>query len=211
MKRPFPQRVSARSSRGLPAVCVLAAVAACTPLGLWVYDDPGLEVSRVRVSRAASSEPVMLALAVWNPNDYDVSTARLDLQLKLDDLTVGRFSRDSVIPVPQAGLAHLVLPLMVPNRVRQRIRTLVSGTHRFAVEGRATFSTPFGPRKVRIAHQGDLEFGGANEARVATTIAADSLAMRQRRGIYAPRLPGVRPTPDRGPQPQVREPQAEPR
>lgn len=192
-------------------VCAAATVVACTPLGVWVYDDPGLEVSRVRVEHETSRDPLVLGLAVWNPNDYDVTTARLELQLKVDDVPVGHYSRDSVIPVPQVGLADLTLPLTVPKgQVRQRIRALSSGTHRFAVEGRATFSTPFGRRKVRFAHEGDLAFRGANEARVATTVASDSLDHRARRGIYAPRLPGVRPTPDQRPQPMY-EPRAEPR
>jgi len=198
--------------RRLLGVCAAAAVLACTPMGLWVYDDPGLEVSRVRLDHGARNDPVVVGLAVWNPNDYDVTTARLELQLKLDDVPVGHFSRDSIVPVPQVGLADLTLPLTVPQgEVRRRIRTLGSGTHRFAVEGRATFSTPFGPRNVRFAHQGDLAFRGANEARVATTVAADSLNHRARRGIYAPRLPGVRPAPEQGPEPQMREPRAEPR
>ena len=199
--------MSAMPRRRLLGVCAAAAVVACTPLGLWVYDDPGLEVSRVRVDHEAPAEPVVLGLAVWNPNDYDVSTARLELQLKLDDVPVGHFSRDSIIPVPQVGLADLALPLTVPQgAVRQRIRALRSGTHRFAVEGRATFSTPFGPRKVRFAHVGDLAFGGTNEVRIATTVAADSLNHRARRGIYAPRLPGVRPGPDQAPRPEMWEP-----
>ena len=188
-----------------------AAVVGCTPLGLWVYDEPGLEVSRVRVDHEANANSVVLGLAVWNPNDYDVTTSRLELQLKLDDVPVGHFTRDSVISVPQVGLADLALPLTVQGPVRERIRTLASGTHRFAVEGRATFSTPFGRRKVRFAHQGDLAFRGANEARIATTVAADSLDHRARRGIYVPRIPGVRPAPDQGPDPVMREPRAEPR
>ena len=198
--------------RRLVAAYAVTTIMACTPLGLWVYDDPGLEVSRVRVNHDASADPVVVGLAVWNPNDYDVTTSRLELELKLDDMTVGRFSGDSVVAVPTAGLADVAVPLEVRGEsVRQRIRTLQSGTHRFAVQGRATFSTPFGPRKVRFAHKGDLAFGGEDEAHIATTIAADSLKMRGRRGIYAPKLPGVRPAPDQGPQPQMREPRSDPR
>jgi LEA14-like dessication related protein len=195
------------SRRRLVGACAAATLVACTPLGLWVYDDPGLEVSRVRVNHDASADPLVVGLAVWNPNDYDVSTSRLELELKLDDMPVGRFSRDSVVAVPTVGLADVALPLTLRGEsVRERIRALRSGTHRFAVEGRATFSTPFGPRKVRFAHAGDLAFGGANEARIATTIAADSVKMRGRRGIYAHKLPGVRPAPDQGPQSQGGEP-----
>ena len=196
----------------LLAACAAAAIAACTPLGLWVYNDPGLEVSRVRVNRDAGAAPVVVGLAVWNPNDYDVTTSRLELELKLNDVSVGRFSRDSVVAVPTAGLADVALPLTVKGEpVRHRLRTLRSGTYRFAVEGRATFSTPFGPRKVRFAHQGDLAFGGENEAHIATTIAADSLKMRGRRGIYAAKLAGAGAAPNEGPPPRMHEPRGEPR
>jgi LEA14-like dessication related protein len=187
------------SSRRLLGTCLVMGVAACTPLGLWVYDDPGLEVSRVRLDNAAAgAAPVVVGLAVWNPNDYDVSTARLELQLRLDDLTVGHFSRDSIIPVPQTGLADFALPLTVPTGpIRERIRTLSSGTHRFAVVGRATFSTPFGPRNVRFAHAGDLAFGGGTGVEVGSNLPAH--AVRVRRNPDAPRLPSVRPMPDQGP------------
>jgi LEA14-like dessication related protein len=146
--------------------CLLSATLACTPLGLWIYDDPTLEVSRVRVDRnGAGAAPVVVGLAVWNPNTYALSTARLELQLRLDDLTVGRFDRDSIIPLPEVGLADLAVPLTVPpGRVRERIRAMASGTHRFTVEGRATLSTPFGEREVPFEHAGDLAFGGTAEA-----------------------------------------------
>lgn len=178
---------------------LVAAGSACTPLGLWVYDDPGLEVSRVRLDHAGTgAQPVVLSLAVWNPNDYDLTTSRLDLELKLDDVPVGRFARDSIVPVPQTGLADLALPLSVPaGPTRERIRRLSSGTHRFSVAGHATFLTPFGRRNVRFAHAGDLAFGGGNEVEVGTSLSADSV--RGRRALYAPRLPAVRPMPDRGP------------
>jgi LEA14-like dessication related protein len=193
------------SRRRLLGAGAMAVVAACTPMGLWVYDDPGLEVSRVRLDhQAAGTEPVVLGLSVWNPNDYDVSTSRLELLLKLDDMTVGHFAKDSIIPVPQTGLADVALPLTVPTGpVRERIRTLGSGTHRFAVEGRATFLTPFGRRNVRFAHAGDLAFGGENQVDVGTSLSADSI--RVRRGPYGARLPAVRPAPDEGPREGPRE------
>ena len=187
--------------RRLLGASLIAAAAACTPLGLWVYDDPGLQVSRVRLGQdAGGADPVVVGLAVWNPNDYDVSTARVELKLRLDDVTVGHFSRDSIVPVPQVGTADLALPLTVPKgQMRERIRALASGKHRFAVEGRATFSTPFGRRNVRFAHAGDLAFGGGSEVEVGTGYTADSIRMR--RGPHAPRLPSVRPMTDEGPPP----------
>ncbi len=185
-------------NRRLLGICLATGAAACTPLGLWLYDEPGFEVSRVRLHDEAHADPVVLGLAVWNPNYYQVATERLELQLRVDDVLLGHFSRDSIIPVPETGLADLALPLTVPRGpIRSRIRALGSGTHRFAVEGRATFSTPFGSQDVRFAHAGDLVFGGATEVRMNTTVAADSLLVR--RGPYAPRVPSVQPAPDPGP------------
>lgn len=175
--------------------CLVTAVAACTPLGLWIYDDPAFAVSRVRVSQDSSgAAPVVVGLAVWNPNLYELSTARLELQLRLDDLTVGHFSRDSIIAFPQTGVASLALPLTVAaGPVRQRLRALARGTHRFSVEGTATFSTPFGPRDVPFVHAGDLAFGGESEVQVGTD---DSV--RVRLGPGAPQLPPVQSIPDEG-------------
>jgi LEA14-like dessication related protein len=183
-------------SRRLLGVWLVAGAVACTPLGLWVYDDPGLEVSRVRLDHdTAGGAPVVLGLAVWNPNDYDLSTARFELQLRLDDVTVGHFSRDSIIPVPHSGLSDFALPLTVPTGpIRERIRRLGSGTHRFAVEGLATFSTPFGLRDVRFAHAGDLAFGQGNEVDAGTSPSADSGHIR--RIPYSPNPPSVRLMPD---------------
>jgi LEA14-like dessication related protein len=186
-------------SRGLLGACLVTAAGACTPLGLWVYGDPGLEVSQVRLDYdPAGAAPVVVGLAVWNPNDYDLSTARLELHLRLDDVTVGHFSRDSIIPVPQTGLADFALPLTVPTGpIRERIRSLGSGTHRFAVVGRAIFSTPFGRRNVRFAHAGDLTFGRETGVEVASSVPEPGV--RVRRNPYAPRTPSVWPIPDQGP------------
>jgi LEA14-like dessication related protein len=176
-------------------------------MGLWVYDDPGLEVSRVRVDHNhAAGEPVVVGLAVWNPNDYDLSTARLQLQLLLDGVEVGSFDRDSIVAVPQVGLADVSIPLKASkNATRERLRTMTSGTHRVSVEGRATFSTPFGPRAVRFAHAGDLAFAGANEVEIGNSFRADSMGAAARRIPNAPRLPSVRPFPENVPRerPQI--------
>jgi hypothetical protein len=175
----------------LLGACLLATVSACTPIGAWVYDDPGFRVSRVRMGQDTVGRwPVMLGLAVSNPNDYDLSTAHLELLLRLDDITVGHFSRDSVIPVPQLAIADMVLPLTVPpGMVPDQISAMSKGTRRFAVEGKATFTTPFGPREVRFAHAGDLAFGGSS----GPTAASDDSTARLRVEEYGRRARALAP------------------
>ncbi|HET9040243.1 MAG TPA: LEA type 2 family protein [Gemmatimonadales bacterium] len=138
----------------------LVPVVACTPLGVWVYEDPGVTVSRVRVDAHGHSEsPVVVALDLRNPNDYVVSTTRVELRLVLDGLAIGQLDQDSSVSVPK-GIATVALPL-IPNRAttRARLQAFGSGVHRFAIEGRATFTTPVGKRKVRFAQTGELAFG----------------------------------------------------
>ena len=67
---------------------------ACTPLGLWIYEDPGVRVSRVRLGTdSLSLAPVLIALDVQNPNDYPVSTVHVQLSLELDDEQIGELNR----------------------------------------------------------------------------------------------------------------------
>jgi LEA14-like dessication related protein len=136
-------------------------VLACTPLGLWVYDDPQVSVSRVRLAaEAMEGSLVLVALAVRNPNDYPVFTTRVELRLRLDGLTVGKLARDSSISFPELKTSTFAVALDSSSGVGPaRLRTFGPGKHRFAVDGRTTFKTPFGPRKVRFAQEGEMTFG----------------------------------------------------
>jgi hypothetical protein len=161
--------------RRLLRACWIAALGGCTPVGLWIYDDPGLEVSRVRLQpNETSAPPVILGLAVLNPNDYDLSTVHLELRLRLDHMPIGHFSRDSVFPVPKYGIADLILPLTpMPTITRERLRALGLGTRYFEVEGVATFSTPFGPHEVRFAHAGAMLFARPAGGQAGAGLAAE--------------------------------------
>ncbi len=101
---------------------------------------------------------------LWNPNDYDLSTARFDLKLRLDGATIGHYNRDSIIPLSQVETTQLALPFMPTSAAAGKLARFRSGTHTFLVEGRATFETPFGERTVRVAHGGAMAFGGDSGA-----------------------------------------------
>jgi hypothetical protein len=141
------------------------AVSGCTPLGLWVYDDPGFEVQRVRLRPdQVTDSSVVVALVLWNPNDYEISTVRFDLKLRLGGATVGQFARDSFIPMDRIATTELALPFTPTSTAAGMLAQYTWGTHRFVVEGRATFDTPFGKRTTRVAHGGEIVFGGEVES-----------------------------------------------
>jgi len=140
---------------------VMTPMLGCTPLGIWVYQDPEVTVSRVRVgSDSLSPAPVLVALDLQNPNDYPLSTVRVELSLALDDLPVGNLNQDSTVVLPQEATSTMALPLVLADGVPMgRLAALNGGTHRFTVTGHAEISTPFGSRKVRFAQEGALRFG----------------------------------------------------
>jgi LEA14-like dessication related protein len=134
----------------------------CTPLGLWIYDDPVVTVSHITLEFGQSGRapaPVVVALALQNLNDYPLSTERMELSLRLDGVPMGQLKRDSIVPVATDTISTVALPLVMTRQASpERLRALGSGTHTFAVRGQATFRTPIGTRKVRFAQEGSLIF-----------------------------------------------------
>jgi hypothetical protein len=117
-------------------------------------------MSRVRVNaKGEDASPVMVVLDLRNPNDLTLSTTRVELWLVLDGLTVGWLDRDSSVSLPK-GTTTVALPL-VPSHVATpaRQRAFDAGTHQFTIEGRATFATPIGERKVPFLQTGEMSFG----------------------------------------------------
>ncbi len=142
----------------------LLLLPACTPLGLWIYEDPSVTVHGVtfelRESRAPGRSPVHVALAVENRNDYPLEAERVELTLRMDGVSIGRLDHSNVAAVPTDTISTVTMPLAVEKRTtRKQLEALGAGTHVFAVRGRATFRTPIGLRKVRFAQEGAMVFG----------------------------------------------------
>jgi len=140
---------------------LVVILGACTPLGLWVYEDPVVTVSRVTLEvKEAKRLGTVVDLAVDNRNTYAVSTERVELSLKLDGVPVGRVERDSTVPVATATISTVALALPLQKQTTpERLAALGSGRHLFAVRGRATFRTPFGMREVPFEQNGAMMFG----------------------------------------------------
>jgi LEA14-like dessication related protein len=137
---------------------------ACTPLGLWVYEDPVVTVSRVTLELKQAprpgKSPVVVALDVENRNTFALSAERVELSLRLDGVPIGQVDRDSMVPLAMAAVSTVALALPLQRQTTpERLAAFGTGTHTFAVRGRATFKTPFGTRKVRFEQEGAMMFG----------------------------------------------------
>ena len=138
-------------------------IGACTPLGLWLYEDPVVTVSQITfqfVRSDTTPAPVIVALALKNSNDYPLEAEQVELSLRLDGIPIGRLKRDSTVSVATDTVSTVALPLPLDGSTTpEHLRSIGSGTHTFAVRGRATFQTPIGKRDVRFAQEGELVFG----------------------------------------------------
>jgi LEA14-like dessication related protein len=152
-----------RSSAGWCRLVWAVALGGCTPLGLWVYDDPVVTVSQITLQFGegrASESPVLVAIDLKNGNDYPISTRRVELSLRLDGIPIGDIRRDSAMELVRDMVATMALPVALTRKTSAyQLRSLGSGTHTFAVRGHATFRTPMGTRKVPFAQEGSMIFG----------------------------------------------------
>ncbi|HEU4829533.1 MAG TPA: hypothetical protein VFT04_10075 [Gemmatimonadales bacterium] len=142
-------------------MCVTALLSAgCTPLGLWVYEEPTIEITAVSLTDAGAAEfPVRIALQVSNVNDFAVSLEKVQILLVLNDS-----------PVVDRELATAA---SFPARDRQTVEIGVAwsdvgpglrpeglgpGDHRYSVVGEAMLRTPIGQRRIRFARAGTDTF-----------------------------------------------------
>ena len=150
-------------------------VAGCTPLGLWLYEDPVVTVSQITLELGSGPgrSPVTVALALQNTNDYPLATERLELSLRLDGVPIGQLNRDSAMSVATDTVSTIALPISLARQATpERLRKLGTGTHTFTVRGRAIFRTPIGRRKVPFAQEGSMIFGARSMSSAQTGVTA---------------------------------------
>jgi len=143
-----------------PVLLALVPLAGCTPLGLWLYEDPRVAVSKVSLATVRSGDSVRVALAVDNRNDYTVEATRVEVALRLDGVPIGRLARDTVVPLAEEEISLVAVPLeLAEGATSARLERLYAGTHRYSVEGAAEFRTPVGVRMVPFREEGAMTFG----------------------------------------------------
>ena len=134
----------------------------CTPLGLWVYEEPTIEITDITLSDARAAEyPVRIALQLSNVNDFEVSIEKVQLLLVLNDSPVVDRELSTAASFPardkqtvQIGVAWRdVGPGLRPEG-------LAVGMQRYSVVGSAMLRTPIGQRRIRFARAGSQDFEG---------------------------------------------------
>lgn len=138
------------------ALAAAALLAACTPMGLWLYEEPtvGLDDVLIDTSVGEAALPPYVILAVRNRNDFEVSLRYIELLLEIDGRGIGSVELDTVVtlaPIATQPVRVLVVPIDAP--ARERISGLRTGLHRYAITGRARLQTPIGERRIGFQHE----------------------------------------------------------
>jgi hypothetical protein len=134
-----------------PALALLAtALASCTPLGMWIYEDPRFNLVDVRASD--STPGLVLVLAGCNTNDYELSTEPMTTRLILAGHRAGETHGGNSIVLPSRKTSH------IPVRLQAQVPAGSSGTRRlnFTLVNEVTVLSPIGPRKLEQMEHGTI-------------------------------------------------------
>lgn len=147
--------------RSFIAACIIL-LPGCTPLGLWVYEEPTIEITSISLSDAGAAEyPVRIALQVSNVNDFEVSLEKVQLLLVLNDSPV--VDRELSTAASFAARDRQTVEIGVAWRdigPGLRPEGLAGGAQRYSVVGHAMLRTPIGQRRIRFARAGTEDFEG---------------------------------------------------
>ena len=121
----------------------------CTPLGMWVYEDPRFSLVEVRPDSGADGQ-VQLLLVACNLNDYDLQTDSLGSLLLIENKLAGSAGEASSIVLPSRTAQSVTLTLVarVPDGAPAEDRLP------FSVVSQVTVQSPIGPRHVVSREKG---------------------------------------------------------
>jgi hypothetical protein len=133
----------------------LTALAGCIPLGLWIYEDPRVEVTSVALDPADATYPVRLDLSLSNVNDFDVQMLRVELNVRVNGSPVVDRVVESAAVFP-ARDKQIVQIGVSPADLAPGARPASFGTdgRRYSVDGYMILKTPIGERRIPFTRTG---------------------------------------------------------
>lgn len=139
---------------------VLSVIPGCTPLGLWIYEEPTIEITGISVTDSGAAEyPVRIALQVSNVNDFEVSLERVQLLLVLNDSPVVDRELSTAASFPARDRQTVQIGVAWRDvGTGLRPEGLALGMQRYSVVGHAMLRTPIGQRRIRFARAGTQDF-----------------------------------------------------
>jgi hypothetical protein len=146
---------------GLVAV---GAVAACTPLGAWLYTDPSFVLSGVTIKhRGDLADTLRVVFTACNVNDFNVDALTMEARFLVDGTPIGAIWSDQRITLKMRDSVDLSVELEIPRPSGPPIHAK-GGDYlatRYELNGKVELATPIGVRVVAIHQKGDVRFDSA--------------------------------------------------
>lgn len=135
---------------------IALASGACTPLGLWVYEEPNVEVTGIAVDAAANAEfPLQIGLSVSNANDFEVSLLRVQVRFLVGGNTLVERELPTAALFPARDRRVVKIGVASSDLLPGAGRRVVAGaSQRYYLDGYAILKTPLGERRIPFLRTG---------------------------------------------------------
>jgi hypothetical protein len=156
-----PGWVSVGVASGLVAVGV---VAACTPLGAWLYTDPSFVLSGVTTRyRGAPADTLLIVFTGCNLNDFNIDGLTVQARLLVNGAPIGAVWSDRKFTLKMRDSADVSVPLEIPRPAGPPVHAKGDGMldTQYELNGMVEVATPIGVRSVKLHQQGDVRFDSA--------------------------------------------------
>jgi LEA14-like dessication related protein len=141
-------------------VGLMVLVAGCATLGHALrFVDPDITLKEIQVTGLGLTGGTLnLALDVFNPNDYQLRTTRLELGIDLEQVHFGDALLETPVELPSQQHSLVTVPVRFEwAGVGAGARALLTRQGvRFGLTGVATIGTPIGDRRVQVHGSGDV-------------------------------------------------------
>ena len=138
-------------------VLVAALSPACTPLGLWIYEEPTVEVTEVKLN-AAADFPVQIAFAVSNANDFEISLLRVYVHCRVAGSSL--VDRDLATAASFGARDRQIIRIGVAQADLSPGATAgAAGAQEYTIDGFAILKTPIGERRIPFTRAGTSTAG----------------------------------------------------
>ena len=135
------------------------ALAACVPLGGWLYDDPTFVLSELTLrGGGAPLDTLEMVLTACNRNDYPVEARAIQVSLDMAGERMGPAQFSQPFTLLTRDSTKLTVPLPMPQESE--------GTHgklAYVMTGFTTLMTPIGERRVELFQRGDVQLRPRDE------------------------------------------------
>ncbi len=150
----------ARAAAAGRALLLAALLSSCSLFQQLSFEQPSLRLRALEVTEIdLEGVSVVLWLEVFNPNDYDITTIRVDADLELEEAHFGSAVLEESVVLAGASTTTVKVPAEFEwEGIGVGARALLlHGSLNYDLETRLRVKTSLGSRTVKLGNRGEVE------------------------------------------------------